>query len=105
GALSFADSRWGKLPDVRLVCNELILHGADFSDGGRLQVRSAEIDLRRARFGAPMTLSIRTRPKIAEEPQHLADLDPQGLADFTSIPRLATLDDADLTNLSIDGID
>ncbi|WP_370949527.1 pentapeptide repeat-containing protein [Amycolatopsis sp. cg5] len=114
--LSMAYARFGRHAQINFAGRELSLHGADFSEGGSIRAWGTEIDLTRAKFGAPSLLTERkpvTGPRTAppvepgQRPRLLLDLDPdpEGFVVPNGTPRLMSLDEADVRELVIDRVD
>jgi hypothetical protein len=114
--LTLANARFGRHAEINFAGRALNLRGAYFSEGGSIRAWGTDIDLARAKFGAPFLLTERdpvTSPKVdapsepGQRPRVFLDLDPDpdGFAATAATPRVMSLDEADVRNLVIDQVD
>lgn len=111
-SLTFANSRFGRHAEINFAGPELNLRGADFSEGGSIRAWGSDIQLSRAKFGAPFLLTRRhpvSGQKASAPGQRIVldlDPDPAGFAaPAVATPRVMSLDEADVRNLVIDQVD
>jgi hypothetical protein len=114
--LTLASARFGRHAEINFVGDVLNLRGTDFPEGGSVLAWGTDIDLSRAKFGAPSLLTERdpvTSPKVnapnepGQRPRVVLDLDPDpdGFASTAATPRVMSLYEADVRNLVIDQVD
>jgi hypothetical protein len=100
GSANLSLTGFGPLADIHFAGKTLNLRGADFSEGGSLRAWGTDVDLTRAKFGAPFLLTERA-PLSRSGPEP----DPDGFSTTNASPRLVSVDEADVRNLVVDQVE
>ncbi|MGW6935342.1 pentapeptide repeat-containing protein [Lentzea sp. NPDC054927] len=107
--LTYANARFGSHAEIDFAGEDLDLLATDFTAGGRIRAWGTDINLSRAKFGAPFLLTRRHPVEGTKKSSSGVVLvkypDPAGFETPLPTPRVVSLNEADVCNLVVDQVD